>query len=58
MFFQFLNPPFAISNVGDFGILQDAYCYWERHEGMRGQILSGGIVLDGPDVFTGSLDSD
>lgn len=53
-----VNPPSAISNVEDFNDLHDTYRYWERREGMRGQILSGRIVLNRCNVLTGSLDYD
>jgi predicted extracellular nuclease len=32
--------------------LADAYRYWERHEGMQGQVPSGSIALSGRNVFS------
>jgi predicted extracellular nuclease len=38
--------------------LADANRYWERREGMRAQVPSGSIVLNGRDVFASSADSE
>jgi predicted extracellular nuclease len=38
--------------------LEDANRYWERREGMRAQVPSGSIVLNGRDVFASSADSE
>jgi len=39
-------------------VLADANRYWERREGMRAQVPTGSIVLNGRDVFASSLDSE
>jgi len=38
--------------------LADAYRYWERREGMRGQVPTDSIVLNGRDVFTSTADAE
>jgi predicted extracellular nuclease len=44
-------PAFDVNPPDD---LADANRYWERHEGMRGQIPEGSIVLGGRNVFSPS----
>jgi predicted extracellular nuclease len=44
-------PAFDVNPPDD---LADANRYWERHEGMRGQIPAGSIVLGGRNVFSPS----
>lgn len=48
-------PPFETDPPDD---VADANRYWERHEGMRAQVPAGSVVLNGRDVFAGSLDSE
>jgi hypothetical protein len=48
-------PPFEIDPPDE---LDEANRYWERHEGMRSQVPSGSIVLNGRDVFASSLDGE
>jgi uncharacterized protein len=52
------NPPSDIVDDANFDTLQDAYRYWERREGMRGQVPAGSIVLNGRDVFASTFDSE
>ncbi len=44
-----VNPP---------ALLSDAYLYWERHEGMRGQIPANTEVVGGRDVFGSTYDAE
>jgi hypothetical protein len=53
-----VNPPSTINDDEDFDDIEDAYRYWERREGMRAQIPSGSIILNGRDVFASSFDSE
>jgi predicted extracellular nuclease len=53
-----VNPPATIVDNENFDNIQDAYRYWERREGMRGQIPAGSTVLNGRDVFASSFDSE
>jgi predicted extracellular nuclease len=53
-----VNPPATIVDNENFDDIQDAYRYWERREGMRGQIPAGSTVLNGRDVFASSFDSE
>jgi len=53
-----VNPPATIISDTDFDDIQDAYRYWERREGMRGQIPAGSTVLNGRDVFASTFDSE
>jgi len=53
-----VNPPSSITDDTTYDDIQDAYRYWERHEGMRGQIPAGSIVLNGRDVFASTFDSE
>ena len=48
-------PPFETDPPDD---LADANRYWERREGMHAQVPAGSIVLNGRNVFGGSLDSE
>jgi hypothetical protein len=52
------DPPHTYVSNTDFDDIQDAYRYWERREGMRGQVPAGSIVLNGRDVFASSFDSE
>lgn len=52
------DPPDAIVDDTTYDDLGDAYRYWERREGMRGQVPEGSIVLNGRDVFASSFDSE
>lgn len=52
------NPPAAIVDNTSYDDIQDAYRYWERREGMRGQVPAGSTVLNGRDVFASSFDSE
>jgi predicted extracellular nuclease len=38
--------------------LQDAYRYWERREGMRGQVPADSLVLNGRNVFASTADAE
>jgi len=53
-----VNPPASITDDTTFDDTQDANRYWERHEGMRGQIPAGSVVLNGRDVFASTFDSE
>lgn len=53
-----VNPPASITDDTTYDNIQDAYRYWERREGMRGQIPAGSVVLNGRDVFASSFDSE
>jgi hypothetical protein len=48
-------PAFEASPPAD---LADAYRYWERREGMRGEIPAGSIVLNGRNVFASTADAE
>jgi hypothetical protein len=39
-------------------VLADANRYWERREGMRGQVPAGAIAVDGRDVFASTADAE
>jgi predicted extracellular nuclease len=52
-------PAFEVNPQADIeDDIQDAYRYWERHEGMRAQVPANSIVLDGRDVFLSTFDSE
>jgi predicted extracellular nuclease len=53
-----VNPPATIVDDATYDDIQDAYRYWERREGMRGQIPANSTVLNGRDVFASSFDSE
>ncbi|MCL7454956.1 MAG: endonuclease [Anaerolineae bacterium] len=53
-----VDPPAAIVDDMTFDDIQDAYRYWERHEGMRAQVPAGSTVLNGRDVFASTFDSE
>ncbi len=38
--------------------LEDAYRYWERREGMRGQVPANSLVLNGRNVFASTADAE
>ncbi|MEJ2599230.1 MAG: hypothetical protein P8Z00_12915 [Anaerolineales bacterium] len=38
--------------------LEDAYRYWERREGMRGQVPADSLVLNGRNVFASTADAE
>ena len=48
-------PAFDVNPSAD---LADANRYWERHEGMRGQIPADSIVLNGRNVFASTADAE
>ncbi len=52
------DPPDDIVDDSLYADISDAYVYWERREGMRGQVPAGSIVLNGRDVFASSFDSE
>ena len=39
-------------------VLADANRYWERREGMRGQVPAGSVVVDSRDVFASTADGE
>ena len=52
------NPPDEIVDDSNYDDISDTYRYWERREGMRGQVPADSIVLNGRDVFASSFDSE
>jgi hypothetical protein len=48
-------PAFDVNPPSD---LADANRYWERHEGMRGQVPADSIVLNGRNVFASTADAE
>ena len=52
------DPPDDIIDDSLYADIGDAYVYWERREGMRGQVPANSIVLNGRDVFASSFDSE
>jgi hypothetical protein len=53
-----VDPPDEIVDDANYDDIGDAYRYWERREGMRGQVPAGSVVLNGRDVFASSFDSE
>jgi len=53
-----LDAEVAAFDVDPPDVLADANRYWERREGMRGQIPADSIVVDSRDVFGSTLDGE
>lgn len=53
-----VDPPSTVIDDENFDGIQDAYRYWERHEGMRAQVPANSIVLNGRNVFASTFDSE